>query len=1209
MRLRFLVYVGMFFLLCGFVNATTWWNDSYNYHRNITGVPSSSLIFPINGTNRSDIDNNGFSEWLYGLASSGDLFLYYNDENDSVLVNSSDDVLYLFQTEPVVRKHGSPPSKDFLLAYYPLDNDDSVMYDFSANNINGTIGSSSVQGFPGVFGNAYNFTATSGESVTGLYSDFGSSNAQTFTFWMKPNVDYTSGCSNIGGIWTYGVDNNNRASLITCNGGTLQVFMVDGGSEKTTSFSADFFKGNWYFISVILNSTGRYLYVNGELNESDTSKTETLKDMAIGGSTGLGGHWWNGIGYPFNGTLDDFRIYNTTLSARDIQLLYNASLEKVMMLGEERVKNFPPSINITAPVNNTHDNQPLFINFTYTDYEGDSGNCTVFINNSAETRVFSNVANGSWRNYTSNMSSDGNYYFYVNCTDNNSNSVSTGKYYFVYDTLNPQVDWIKPSDNSTLLSLSNTTFNLVLNFSDANLYKTLINITDSDGVSKWYNLTENITATSDFHNHTINISSWGVGKYTIRAEATDDHTFGPLRGLTYGFSEGELILSKGDWEKHIFVGYYLNGDYSLLSSQQIRNYDVRFSAGIVNQEIKFNLSFTRPVTDVNFGFAIPKKGLVVRDKSKGHFVWKDWYIDFSDMLKSGFKINFLETEDYYVIYTSTKYCKSAVGETCIFDPLIGGLNNVSSERYFVIDAPAVVNFINISPSPAYYYDNLSCSFSAYHSLNDINISAYWLVNNSVVWGVNITDAIDNSTYNISLDSSYVEPNSNIYCYVNVTDGYVLQSNHSNITVGDLPPNITGWYPVNLSFNVSEGTNQTFNVTAFDDSGVVWYKWLLDGIVKAFTRVWEWVTGYESAGVHNVTVVVNDTSNQTASKSWDVTVTNVNIAPVINSLTSSETVVYQNYPNVTIYCNVTDEDTGVENLTVEIEFRDSDDLFWRDTDESYSDGLWVSEFDPEDVDLGYVDIRCKANDGDLDSDWYAREDYIIVYEAQYAPTTPTELMPVTGSFDYTIPVTCSGATDNNTGQIIYYVIQYSVEGGGWSLLSNNTVGMGFFDMAENMEYNETVDFRCKAVDSVGWNSSWFNPSGSVTRKKSITLFLFEPSLNSYYVAYTPKQLGVHGSVRGLDNISIVNAFIDCNGDGIWDYFTDNTTENGWDANKTVVEFDEYYWCAFKPGLNYVEVGMTLSKPENMNWPDSLSVCSHSISDECRLVREYPVWVMG
>ena len=916
-------------------------------------------------------------------------------------------------------------------------------------------------------------------------------------------------------------------------------------------------------------------------------------------------------GMEWDGKLDTSFLIMRYINQTELDLLYNSgnyrSCSEIYNLTGSISGGigFSPDVVLNVPANNTHNNQPLFINFTYSDPDGDSGNCTVYINNSDEKKTFVSITNNTWRNYTSNMSVDGNYYFYVNCTDNNSNDVRSGNYYFTYDTISPQITWINPTNNDTLLSLSNNTFNIIINFSDTNLYKTLINITNSFGVSKWYDYTENISGVNDFHNHTINISSWGIGKYTIRAEAVDDHTFGPLRGLSYSFSEGKLTLSKGGWEKDILVGYYLNGDYSLLSSQQIRNYDVSFSAGIVNNEIKFNLSFTRPVVDVKFGFAIPKRGLVIRNKSKGHFVWKDWYIDFSDMLSDGFLIKFLETKDYYVIYTSTEYCGSAVGETCVFDPLIGGLNNISSERYFVIDTPAVVNFVNITPSTAYYYDDLTCKFSAYHSLNDINISAYWLVNNSVVWGVNLTNASDNVTYNITLNSSLVEPNSNIYCYVNVTDGYVLQSNYSNITVGDLPPNITSWYPQNLSFNISEGVNQSFNVTVFDDAGVVWYKWLLDGIVKVFTQVWDWITGYESSGVHNVTVVVNDTSNQTDMKTWSVTVSNVNIAPVVNALSSSETVVYQNYPNVTIYCNTTDEDTAVENLTVHIQFRDSDDLLWRDTSESYSGGLWFSTFDPDNVDLGLVDIRCKANDGDLDSDWYTLNNHIIVYEAQYPPTTPTELMPTGGEFDYSIIVTCSGATDNNTAQKIYYLIEYSVEGGSWSLLSNNTAGIGFFDMAEHMEYNETADFRCMAVDSEGWNSSWYNPSGDISRNRTIDLFLFEPSYNSYYVAYTPKQLGVHGSVRGLSNISIISTFMDCNGDGIWDYFVDNTS--GWDVNGSVQEFDEYYWCMFKPGVIYIEIGMTLAKQSDMDWPGSLGVCSNSISDECRLVRQYPVWV--
>ena len=1197
MKYKLIIYVFLVFLTFNLVSAG-WWNSSYTYRRNITDDTSSyDLAMSINGT-------AGFNNsiiWFNPSQIGGTSQLYYEDSSFYSVANETDPAYFEGEGSDQNNTPVSVYSSDAIGVFHFSNN----CLDSSSEGNDGSC--SNIAYNNSVFGTGLDATSSSKVvDISAVANDLSEGQAWSISFWVLDTDEWVDTGDNRQVINMY-YDGDYRWRVMFDDGSDDLEFQSKYGSTNFVAKNIDVANANIdtagynHFVLVSDNVDNARLYIN---NKSILNLTNRLySGFAASGDLFLG-HYYTGI-QDMAAYYDEVRVFDRELTRSEISVLYGNWKGSNNLLGSEETGNTPPVMNITSPVNNTHNNQPLFINFTYSDPEGDSGNCTVYINNSDEKKTFVSITNNTWRNYTSNMSVDGNYYFYVNCTDNNSNDVRSGNYYFTYDTISPQITWINPTNNDTLLSLSNNTFNIIINFSDTNLYKTLINITNSFGVSKWYDYTENISGVNDFHNHTINISSWGIGKYTIRAEAVDDHTFGPLRGLSYSFSEGKLTLSKGGWEKDILVGYYLNGDYSLLSSQQIRNYDVSFSAGIVNNEIKFNLSFTRPVVDVKFGFAIPKRGLVIRNKSKGHFVWKDWYIDFSDMLSDGFLIKFLETKDYYVIYTSTEYCGSAVGETCVFDPLIGGLNNISSERYFVIDTPAVVNFVNITPSTAYYYDDLTCDFSAYHSLNDINISAYWLVNNSVVWGVNLTNASDNVTYNITLNSSLVEPNSNIYCYVNVTDGYVLQSNYSNITVGDLPPNITSWYPQNLSFNISEGVNQSFNVTVFDDAGVVWYKWLLDGIVTVFTQVWDWITGYESSGVHNVTVVVNDTSNQTDMKTWSVTVSNVNIAPVVNALSSSETVVYQNYPNVTIYCNTTDEDTAVENLTVHIQFRDSDDLLWRDTSESYSGGLWFSTFDPDNVDLGLVDIRCKANDGDLDSDWYTLNNHIIVYEAQYPPTTPTELMPTGGEFDYSIIVTCSGATDNNTAQKIYYLIEYSVEGGSWSLLSNNTAGIGFFDMAEHMEYNETADFRCMAVDSEGWNSSWYNPSGDISRNRTIDLFLFEPSYNSYYVAYTPKQLGVHGSVRGLSNISIISTFMDCNGDGIWDYFVDNTS--GWDVNGSVQEFDEYYWCMFKPGVIYIEIGMTLAKQSDMDWPGSLGVCSNSISDECRLVRQYPVWV--
>ncbi|HQT44924.1 MAG TPA: LamG domain-containing protein, partial [Candidatus Micrarchaeota archaeon] len=82
----------------------------------------------------------------------------------------------------------------------------------------------------------------------------------------------------------------------------------------------------WHHIAVVFNGTALFLYVDGVLNNSIPSSI-----TSIGGTTTL-----LGIGAPqssptwgFNGSIDEVRIFNRSLSAAEVKQLYLSNLKKI----------------------------------------------------------------------------------------------------------------------------------------------------------------------------------------------------------------------------------------------------------------------------------------------------------------------------------------------------------------------------------------------------------------------------------------------------------------------------------------------------------------------------------------------------------------------------------------------------------------------------------------------------------------------------------------------------------------------------------------------------------------------------------------------------------------------------------------------------------------------------------------------------------------
>jgi hypothetical protein len=123
-----------------------------------------------------------------------------------------------------------------------------------------------------------------------------------------------------------------------------------------------------------------------------------------------------------------------------------------------------------------------------------------------------------------------------------------------------------------------------------------------------------------------------------------------------------------------------------------------------------------------------------------------------------------------------------------------------------------------------------------------------------------------------------------YFTVRPKDGIVfgdLQTS-PNVTIGNSPPKIDTFTPTNTTIVINEGETIEFTHTSSDvDNDPLAYSWQLDQMEQSTTQNWTYITSFDSAGTHNVTLIVSD-GELTTSQQWTVIVNNVNRAPTIDS---------------------------------------------------------------------------------------------------------------------------------------------------------------------------------------------------------------------------------------------------------------------------------------------------------------------------------------
>ena len=211
------------------------------------------------------------------------------------------------------------PSDENLVGYWSLDEGSgSKAYDGSGNSNDGTlVNMEEADWVDGVVGKCLDFGGTN-EYVTLKADGFGTFDKQAYSisFWINP----TALAQEV--VWSYDFTSHVRPYYaqhirIEADGDIFWAWNGTSGGDSLQTTNTPLSTGSWFHIVVTFESGHQKIYVNGELNISDT-KTGTVvyynQEVRLADSP----NWAGAI----NAKLDEVRFYDKALTVKEVSALY-----------------------------------------------------------------------------------------------------------------------------------------------------------------------------------------------------------------------------------------------------------------------------------------------------------------------------------------------------------------------------------------------------------------------------------------------------------------------------------------------------------------------------------------------------------------------------------------------------------------------------------------------------------------------------------------------------------------------------------------------------------------------------------------------------------------------------------------------------------------------------------------------------------------------
>jgi hypothetical protein len=225
------------------------------------------------------------------------------------------------QVQSIYNQQGVP-GRGALVPQSPQPN---LMWQFESSNVDSVtqLAPTTTVGTPtyvaGKYGQAINFPNSTGTGVSmatnySIYTvSLNSSSGYTFAFWVNFNVrdifaQVILSLANSSGV---------RIVNIYLNASN-QIVSYDNGANLTVT-SPTLNTGTWYHVVISITTSSRVLYLNGVGTSGTSAVTGTQTSFILGGDLPSQGNFSAWCSY------DDLRVYNTALTAAQVQAIYGTS--------------------------------------------------------------------------------------------------------------------------------------------------------------------------------------------------------------------------------------------------------------------------------------------------------------------------------------------------------------------------------------------------------------------------------------------------------------------------------------------------------------------------------------------------------------------------------------------------------------------------------------------------------------------------------------------------------------------------------------------------------------------------------------------------------------------------------------------------------------------------------------------------------------------
>lgn len=371
------------------IAATSWWDTDYKYRYFIDSNSTSTNTISVNDTYGIGFDKR--IVWANNASAGETIYLYCKVSGcatgDIAIGNDTSEIPWENETTGT----GNAVAdvwKDNYIVYHFNYTGDTTEYDSTTHGFHGTISNTHAEVIDGVFGYGLNLTKTESQVAIPSEATLTLQNG-SMEIWFKPSATIDNGLADAGGgkrLYRSNVVNQWDGYFINGNGAfrLTSICGPDSGTvinldTTTTTWTA----GTWHHILYSWNGTtnggNMSVYVNGVAEASCGPKNPDYPMNFSNFKIGYRGVSWGG----FNGTIDEFRVWNKSLSASEVQEIYYNGINNLTNI---TINRLPPNPVIHLPENNSIIIGTT-IEFNYSVNDASPDTCMYEIDNAANVTI------------------------------------------------------------------------------------------------------------------------------------------------------------------------------------------------------------------------------------------------------------------------------------------------------------------------------------------------------------------------------------------------------------------------------------------------------------------------------------------------------------------------------------------------------------------------------------------------------------------------------------------------------------------------------------------------------------------------------------------------------------------------------------------------------------------------------------------------------